>query len=142
MGALVRANHKDVKLLARLMQAEAEGEGELGMRMVGAVGINRVRANCLDFTNIRTIPDMIYQNPGGFESVLKPIFYQAAKPKSIRLAKDTISGKLIPPANQSLWFFRPLHEDCPEFWFHQPLSGQYKHHCFYEPRPGKCPNIK
>ncbi|GAA3318524.1 hypothetical protein GCM10020331_021680 [Ectobacillus funiculus] len=38
-----------VKLLARLMRAEAEGEGKQGMLMVGNVGVNRVLSDCLDF---------------------------------------------------------------------------------------------
>ncbi len=50
--AVVQATEEDVKLLARLMRAEAEGDGDLGMLMVGNVGINRVRSNCLDFTQI------------------------------------------------------------------------------------------
>lgn len=48
-------------MLARLLRAEAEGEGELGMLMVGNVGVNRVLGNCLDFRNIRSLPDMIFQ---------------------------------------------------------------------------------
>lgn len=48
MGVIAH-NEEDVKLLARLMRAEAEGEGQQGMLMVGNVGVNRVRGNCLDF---------------------------------------------------------------------------------------------
>ena len=36
------------------MRAEAVGEGDLGMLMVGNVGINRVLADCLTFKDIRT----------------------------------------------------------------------------------------
>ena len=36
--AVIPYNEKEVKLLARLMRAEAEGEGQLGMLMVGNVG--------------------------------------------------------------------------------------------------------
>ena len=54
--AVIQYSEEDVKLLARLMRAEAEGEGDLGMLMVGNVGVNRVRGECLDFVNIRTIP--------------------------------------------------------------------------------------
>ena len=72
---VVAHNEKEVKLLARLMRAEAEGEGELGMLMVGNVGINRVLANCLDFVNIRTIEQMVFQRPGGFEATLYSYFY-------------------------------------------------------------------
>ena len=77
--AVVKANSEHLKLLARLMRAEAEGEGELGMLMVGNVGVNRVRANCLDFRGIRSIQDMVFQSPGGFEAVSKPYFYQIGR---------------------------------------------------------------
>lgn len=74
--AVIKASTDDVRMLARLMRAEAEGEGNLGMMMVGNVGVNRVRGNCLDFKNIRTIPQMVYQSPGGFEATQKSYFYQ------------------------------------------------------------------
>lgn len=73
MGVIAH-NEEDVKLLARLMRAEAEGEGQQGMLMVGNVGVNRVRGNCLDFKNIRNLRQMVYQNPGGFEATQKDIF--------------------------------------------------------------------
>ncbi len=52
---VIRATDKDAAMLARLMRAEAEGEGKQGMLMVGNVGVNRVRFNCLDLKNIRTM---------------------------------------------------------------------------------------
>ena len=70
---VIAYNEEDVKLLARLMRAEAEGEGQQGMLMVGNVGVNRVRGNCLDFKNIRNLRQMVYQNPGGFEATQKVI---------------------------------------------------------------------
>ena len=59
--AVVRVSTSDVNLLARLLRAEAEGEGPMGELLVGNVGINRIRANCSDFKGLRTIPQMIYQ---------------------------------------------------------------------------------
>ena len=53
--AVVSYNSKELDLLARLMRAEALGEGDLGMLMVGNVAINRVICNCIDFKNIRSI---------------------------------------------------------------------------------------
>ena len=47
------SNERD--LLARLMRAEAVGEGNLGMLMVGNVGVNRAIGRCLTFKNINTI---------------------------------------------------------------------------------------
>ena len=53
--SVVQYNSKELDLLARLMRAEALGEGNLGMLMVGNVGVNRVLGNCLTFKNIRTM---------------------------------------------------------------------------------------
>ncbi len=63
---VIAYNEEDVKLLARLMRAEAEGEGQQGMLMVGNVGVNRVRGNCLDFKSIRNLRQMVYQKPRRF----------------------------------------------------------------------------
>ena len=59
---IVKYTPKELELLARLMRAEAVGEGQLGMLMVGNVAINRVLADCLTFKNVKTLYDAIYQN--------------------------------------------------------------------------------
>ena len=102
--AVIKTNDAQTALLARLMRAEAEGEGELGMLMVGNVGVNRVRGDCLDFGDIRTIEQMVYQRPGGFEATQKGYFYQRARDQDIRLAKRVIQGERFHPATRSLWF--------------------------------------
>ncbi|SFI96079.1 cell wall hydrolase [Thermoflavimicrobium dichotomicum] len=138
--AIIRHTPEHIKLLARLMRAEAEGEGKLGMMMVGNVGVNRVLGDCLDFRGIRTIRDMVFQSPGGFEAVQKPYFYQRARSRDIRLARRAVQGERYHPGKHSLWFFRPV-EDCPARWFGQPHSGRYKSHCFYSPSYGDCKKI-
>ena len=137
--AVVKANDEDKKLLARLLRAEAEGEGEQGMLHVGAVGINRIRANCSDFKGIRSIQDMIFQ-PHAFEATQHGYFYQRARERDIRLAERAIQGERSWPAKYSLWYFRPDGE-CPPTWYDQPLVGRYKNHCFYEPTAEECENI-
>lgn len=138
--AVIKTNSEDTKMLARLMRAEAEGEGELGMLMVGNVGVNRVRGNCIDFRNLRSIPDMVYQSPGGFEAITKSYFYQSARDKDIRLAKRVINGERQHPASNALWFFRPA-GSCPDTWWDQANSGRYKKHCFFVPTPEDCPAV-
>ncbi|SHE70949.1 N-acetylmuramoyl-L-alanine amidase [Seinonella peptonophila] len=138
--AVVRHKPEEVQLLARLMRAEAEGEGDLGMLLVGNVSINRVRVDCLDFKDIRTITQMVFQSPGGYESVQKPYFYQAARARDIQLARQVIAGKRYSPAEFSLWFYRPVNT-CSSTWFNQPFSGQYKNHCFYQPTQQNCPSV-
>lgn len=53
--ALVADADKDIDLLARLMRADAEGDGGLGMLMVGNTGINQVISDCLNFCDLRNI---------------------------------------------------------------------------------------
>jgi N-acetylmuramoyl-L-alanine amidase len=138
--AVVATNTEDVKLLARLMRAEAEGEGRLGMLMVGNVGVNRVIADCLDFRGLRTIRQMVFQRPGGFEATQKGYFYQAARDLDIQLARQVIRGWRYHPATNSLWFFKP-EGDCPPQWFNQQNVGRYKSHCFFAPTRSNCPRV-
>ncbi|WP_373230283.1 cell wall hydrolase [Cohnella sp.] len=138
--AVIKASSEDVKMLARLIRAEAEGEGELGMLMVGNVGVNRVRSGCLDFKNIRSIPNMVYQSPGGFEAVQKPYFYQKARDKEVRLAQRVVNGERQHPASNALWFFRPA-GGCPGTWYDQTNTGRYKKHCFFAPTAQDCPQV-
>ncbi len=138
--AVIKAREEDVNLLAQLLRAEAEGEGELGMLLVGNIGVNRVRVTCSDFKNIRTISQMVYQTPGGFEAVQKPYFYQRAREKEKRLARRVINGERFWPAKFGLWYFRP-EGNCPPQWWNQPFTGKYKLHCFYEPTGQTCTAI-
>lgn len=138
--AVIPYNEEEVKLLARLIRAEAEGEGDLGMLMVGNVGVNRVRADCLDFKNIRSIRDMVFQSPGGFEAVQKGYFYQAARGNEINLARRVIRGERFHPATNALWFFKPT-GDCPPQWYNQWNTGRFKSHCFYAPTYSDCPSV-
>ncbi|PYI50700.1 cell wall hydrolase [Paenibacillus flagellatus] len=137
--AVVKARENDIDLLARLLRAEAEGEGETGMLLVGNVGINRIRGNCSDFKGIRTIPQMVFQ-PHAFEATLHGYFYQRAREKEKRLARRSVNGERVWPGKFSLWYFRP-EGDCPPTWYNQRLVGRYKLHCFYEPIAGECDNI-
>ncbi|TXK83439.1 cell wall hydrolase [Paenibacillus sp. N3.4] len=137
--AVVKARDQDVAMLARLLRAEAEGEGEMGMLLVGNVGVNRIRANCSDFKGIRTIPQMINQ-PHAFEALLHGQYYQKAREREKRLARRAINGERHAPAEFSLWYFRPK-GDCPPTWYNQPLVDRYKLHCFYQPTVTECSNV-
>lgn len=138
--AVIKATDKDIQMLGRLMRAEAEGEGELGMLMVGNVSVNRVLGNCLDFREIRTIPQMAFQSPGGFEAVQKPYFYQRARERDTRLARRVVKGERTHPASNALWFFRPT-GSCPATWYNQANTGRFKAHCFFAPTAQDCPDV-
>ncbi|PLT27619.1 cell wall hydrolase [Peribacillus deserti] len=134
----------DVDLMARMMRAEAVGEGKQGMLYVGNVIVNRIVANCSDFTGLRSVNQAIFQVQGGnfsFEAVQKGnVFYQRARASERRLAKLNLDYWRDHPAKYALWYFNP-HAACPPTWYGQPLTGQFKEHCFYEPKPGTCESV-
>ena len=140
--AIIKYSDKERDLLARLMRAEAVGEGDLGMLMVGNVGVNRVLANCLTFKNIRTISDMVYQNPGGFAGKDSPLFFSNPTTKERELADRVIRGEYYHPATNALWFYAPgTNASCKTTWWDQDIAGRYKNHCFYKPDAGICVEI-
>lgn len=137
--AIIRYSTKEKELLARLMRAEALGEGNLGMLMVGNVIINRALANCLTFKDIRTITDVVYQNPGGFSGTNSSLFNGNPTTNELNLADRILRGEYYHPATDALWFYAPSGSDsCKATWWEQELAGRYKNHCFYQPDPGVC----
>lgn len=140
--SVIQHTSKERDLLARLMRAEAVGEGNLGMLMVGNVGVNRVLANCLTFKDITTIYKMIYQNPGGFSGKDSPLFFSNPTTAEKNLADRVIKGEYYHPATNALWFYAPKSgESCKATWWDQRSAGRYKSHCFYIPDPGVCKQI-
>lgn len=132
MSPRILYNDSDVDLLARIMKAEALGEGEEGMLMVGNVVVNRVVANCDAFKDTRTISEVVYQK-NAFSGVGQPLFNQPVNAKEKELALRNIDGYRIEPATNALWFKNPgSNVSCPQ-QFYGELSGRYKNHCFYAP---------
>ena len=56
----------DLDLLARIIKCEAGGEGEIGMKAVATVIMNRVRQNLGEYGLYNDIPNVIYA-PGQFD---------------------------------------------------------------------------
>ena len=136
---IVKYTDKEMELLARLMRAEALGEGAQGMLMVGNVGVNRVLADCLTFKDINTVTKMVNQSPGGFSGTSSSLFYGNPTEKEKLLAKRVLRGEYYFPATNALWFYAPATgTNCSSTWWEQDLSGRYKNHCFYKPDPGVC----
>ena len=132
MSPRILYNDSDVDLLARIMKAEALGEGEEGMLMVGNVVVNRVVATCDVFKDTRTISEVVYQK-NAFSGVGQPLFNQPVNAKEKELALRNIDGYRIEPATNALWFKNPgSNVSCPQ-QFYGELSGRYKNHCFYAP---------
>ena len=135
---LINYTNKELDLLARMMRAEAQTEGNLGMLMVGNVVVNRVIADCYTFKNINSIEDAIYQ-PNQFVGTNSSLFYASSTTEEKNLAKRTLKGEYYYPATHSLWFYAPgNNKNCTSTWYDQPLAGKYKNHCFYRPKSGEC----
>lgn len=140
---IIQYTTKERDLLARLMRAEAVGDGDLGMLMVGNVAVNRALANCLTFKNIKTISQVLYQDPGGFSGVKSPLFFSNPTSKEQALADRILKGEYYYPATDALWFYAPKEgESCLGLWWEQRNSGRYKNHCFYVPYDGVCPEVR
>ena len=138
---IIKYNTKEKELLARIMRAEAVGEGNLGMLMVGNVVVNRVIVDCLTFKNIDTITDALYQ-PNQFAGVDSPLFFGNPTTSELNLADRILRGEYYYPATNALWFYAPSsNAECKDIWYDQKLSGRYKSHCFYNPDPGICKQI-
>jgi len=139
--SIIKSTTKERDLLARLMRAEAVGEGNLGMLMVGNVVVNRALADCLTFKNINTINDAIYQ-ANQFSGINSSLFFSSPTTKEKELANRIIRGEYFHPATNSLWFYAPRGgTNCQNVWYDQDLAGRYKNHCFYRPDSGICKEL-
>ena len=138
---IINYTDNDLDLLARIMRAEALGEGNLGMLMVGNVVVNRVLANCLTFKNVNSLYDAIY-HPNQFVGTTSSLFNGAETTTEKQLAKRILRGEYYYPATNALWFYAPSgNSDCKTTWYDQELAGRYKNHCFYIPDPGICEQL-
>ena len=88
MSSRIAYNSKEVELLARLIKAEALGEGQEGMLLVGNVVVNRVAAVCDVFKNVVTITEAIYQK-NAFAGVGTDLFNGPVNTKEKELALKT-----------------------------------------------------
>ena len=140
--AILAHTSKERDMLARLMRAEALGEGDLGMLMVGNVVVNRALANCYTFKDLRNLNETINQTPGGFSGINSPLYFSNPTTKEKDLADRVLKGQYYFPATNALWFYAPgSNTDCAPTWWDQRNSGRYKSHCFYIPDPGVCQEL-
>ena len=99
-------NSKEIELLARIMRAEAIGEGVFGMKLVGNVVVNRVVATCKPFKNKNTVNEVIFQK-NAFEGTTAPLFNGRPNEQLKKIAKDCITFWRAEPAYSALYFYAP-----------------------------------
>lgn len=133
----------DLDLLARIIKCEAGGEGEIGMKAVATVIMNRVRQNLGEYGLYNDIPNVIYA-PGQFDCAREyirgeynsqNIYNIPADQEHYDIAQWAVDGNKIGILDQALWYFNPFGPECREQF--PNANGQFLirigDHCFYAP---------
>lgn len=136
----------DVELLARLIQCEAGGEGEDGMKAVATVVVNRLNEYRGEYGRQNTLNDVIFADKQ-FTCAMTEVrgqynpqnLYNAVPTQeNYDIAEWALSGQKLGMVSEALWFFNPYNVKCPDT-FPNP-NGAYVirigDHCFYDPKQG------
>jgi N-acetylmuramoyl-L-alanine amidase len=140
----------DRELLARLIQCEAGGEGEIGMKAVATVVMNRATINYGEFGRVNQkagatpIQNIIMQT-GQFTCAVtvkngipnpQNIFNMRPTAIHYEIADWAIGGNRLQGVDNSLYFYNPFSVTCAPF-FPPPNYGvihnRIGEHCFYIP---------
>lgn len=135
----------DRELLARLIQCEAGGEGDAGMRGVAGVIMNRVNAPGGEYLRVGqgSIRNIIFQ-PGQFTCVqefvggrpnLQNIYNMRPETIHYEIADWAIAGQRLYNVGQALWFFNPYSPNCQTYFPSNVgiFTARINEHCFYNP---------
>lgn len=133
-------------LLARLIQCEAGGEGDDGMRAVASVIVNRSRVPDGEFARISDGGDIraIIEQPNQF-TCLKDTIGGVYNPQNVynmtpedihfEIADWALAGNTDSSVGDSIFYFNPFSESCPTFFPSNKgvIYNRVGDHCFYSP---------
>ncbi|MDD4584135.1 MAG: cell wall hydrolase [Eubacteriales bacterium] len=135
------------ELFARLIQCEAGGEGEDGMKAVATVVMNRARITFGEFFRVNQGGDIrnIIMQPGQFtctvtvkNGIPNPQNIYNMRPEQIHydIADWAMAGNRLLGIDHSLYFYAPFDLPCSPYFpppnygvIHNRIGG----HCFYIP---------
>lgn len=134
----------NLELLARIVQCEAGGEGENGMKAVACVVMNRVQITYGEYGRYNTIREVVFQT-GQFTCArdqtrtgeYNPQNIYNMRPEQVQydIAEWAIAGNRLTNLGFALWFFNPFSPTCRQNFPNQ--SGEFVirigDHCFYNP---------
>ena len=134
----------DLELLARIIQCEAGGEGEQGMKAVACVVMNRVQVDYGEYGRLEpTIRAVIYQ-PGQFDCATETlggnynpqnIYNMNPQNEHYNIADWALAGNRLTNLGSALWYFNPFSTTCRQNF--PGRSGVFAvrigDHCFYNP---------
>ena len=136
--------YSDRELLARLVECEAGGEGETGMKAVASVVMNRVNITYGEYGRLqKNIRSIVFQ-PGQFDCVresiggrvnMQNIYNMRPTQVNYDVADWAIAGNRLTNHGFALWYFNPFSPTCREYF---PSNvGRFVirigNHCFYNP---------
>lgn len=139
--------YSERELLARIVQCEAGGEGDNGMKAVASVVMNRVNVLNGEYARISqggSIRNIIFQQ-GQFDCVREEL-YGKYNPQNIYnmtptdihyyIADWAIAGNRLNEIGECLWYLNPFKPSC-DSTFPRNGSGTFHirlgDHCFYRP---------
>lgn len=136
----------DRELLARLIQCEAGGEGETGMRAVASVIMNRVRSTEGEFSRVSdggSVRNIITQ-PGQFNCMAEVlggaynpqnVYNMSPEPIHYDIADWALAGNILSGVDEALFFHNPYSDTCPEYFPTRVgvIHNRIGDHCFYIP---------
>ena len=135
------------ELLARLIQCEAGGEGDNGMRAVATVIMNRATIPYGEFFRVSEGGDVrkIIEQPGQFVCMRgtvggrtnpQNVWNMTPEEVHYEIADWALNGGIFSPVAECLFFFNPYSNQCPAFFPSNQMGVAYNRindHCFYRP---------
>lgn len=140
--------YSDRELFARLIKCEADGEGEIGMKAVATVVMNRVHVPYGEYLRVcqgslRRVIEQPYQF-----TCMMPTVYGEVNPQTVwatppeqrhyEIADWALAGNQLAAADDCLWYYNPFSPRCADY-FPPHRTGSFFNriglHCFYQPTP-------
>lgn len=133
----------DLELFARIIQCEAGGEGDTGMRAVATVIMNRVNILQGEYGRYPTLRDVIFA-PGQFDCATtslggkynpQNIYNMNPTQQHYDIAEWAQGGGKLGAVGDALWYYNPFSDICSQDFPND--SGSFTtrigKHCFYRP---------
>lgn len=135
--------YSDLELLARIVQCEAGGEGDNGMRAVASVVMNRVNVDYGEYGRYDTVNQIVfqrYQFVCAMETVdgvynMQNVYNMRPEAQHYAIAEWAMAGNRLDGLGFALWFFNPYSAQCRNNF--PSRVGEFVlrigDHCFYNP---------
>ena len=135
--------YSQLELLARIVQCEAGGEGDNGMRAVACVVMNRVNIDYGEYRRYNTVNQVVFQphqfvcamEKVGGEYNMQNVYNMRPEAEHYAIAEWAMAGNRLDGLGFALWFFNPYSTQCRTNF--PSRVGEFVlrigDHCFYNP---------